>query len=180
LIVLEVDPQGPAAKAGVRQNDIIRSYDGISPSDQAQLTKFVQNRGEKAIKLDLVRQGKPLALEITPGRRQTVSVALRQPAVRASQIEVVLPGGLLANGPAQDTYLMDRATDMVFTPNLNVLLANDQWRVVNRGETAAGVDEATARRLDELSKNLEKQTALIKELQQLIEATSKARAQEKK
>ncbi len=62
--------------------------------------------------------------------------------------------------------------------NIDVVLSNDRWRVVNPGEMIVGSDEATAKRLDELSSHLEKQMALIKELQQVIEAMAKA--QEKK
>jgi hypothetical protein len=180
LIILDVDKQGPAAKVGVLQNDILLSYDGVPLSDQAHLTKVVQDRGEKAIKLELVRQGKPLVLEITPGRRQSLSVALRHPELTTGQLEVVLPGGLFANQDGQwDLYLANSFIDVDQPPvTLDVLLSKDRWKVENRGGMTVGSDEATARRLDELSHHLEKQMALIKELQQVIEAM--ARAQEKK
>ncbi len=179
LIILDVDKQGPAAKVGVLQNDILLSYDGVPLSDQAQLTKFVQDRGEKAIKLELVRQGKPLVLEITPGRRQSLSVALRHPEPTTGQLEVVLPGGLFANQDGQwDLYVANSFVDVAKPVSLDVVLSKDRWKVENRGGMTVGSDEATARRLEELSSHLEKQMALIKELQQVIEAM--ARAQEKK
>jgi hypothetical protein len=174
LIVLDIDKQGPAAKGGVHQNDILMSYDGIPLSDQAQLTKLVQARGERSAKLELVRQGKPLVLEMTPGRRQNVSDALRYPEPTTGQIQVVLPGGL--QDGQWDLYLANSFGDVVQREaSIDVVLSKDRWRVPNRGDMTVGSDEATARRLDELSSHLEKQMALLKELQQVIEAMAKAR-----
>ena len=165
LIALEVVADGPAARAGLRVNDILLCYGGVPLSDQAQLTRLVQARGEKAAKVELVRQGLPQALVITPERRTTnVSVHFTEP--QTNQYNVVLPGATWQ----YDLY----DTNVVFNePSGDAamrVLPNVYVDPVAMAPFLPAAD-ATTRRLEELS-------AQIKELRQAIEAL--ARAQEKK
>ena len=163
LIALEVVPDSPAARAGLRVNDILLGYDGVPLSDQAQLTKLVQARGEKAANVELVRRGGQQVLVITPERRSTnVSVHFTEP--QTNQYNVVLPGAtwqydlsdanVVFNEPSGDAA-------MRVLPNVYV----DPVAMAPFSPAA----DATTRRLEELS-------AQIKELRQAIDALAQAQA----
>jgi hypothetical protein len=170
LIAVEVDKDGPAAKAGVRPFDILTTFDGVGLTDQAGLTKLVQARGEKTVTLGVLRQGKKQEVQITPGRRKTFQVELSFPdELKASQIDIVLPGAVLpgqlvgneGHGIGGGVTLRELDND----GNLDLIVTNG----AGPSKKVEDGDRATAKRLDDL-------TAQIKELRQAIEALAKAQA----
>jgi S1-C subfamily serine protease len=159
LIVLEVVKDGPAARAGVRVHDILLKFDGVDLTDQAGLTKLVQARGEKAVALELLREGRKQEVKITPDRRSTASVTLRLSEPSTGQFDVVLPGAVV---PGQQGLDVELAND------LGVLHAWQQgWG--DRSGKPSNPEDATSKRLDQLS-------AQIQELRQAIDAMARAQA----
>ncbi len=69
-LVAEVVPNGPAAKAGFEQGDIVTAINGQAVEDATDLTRKVANvpTGQTAT-LNVSRQGKPLVLKVTIGTR---------------------------------------------------------------------------------------------------------------
>ena len=71
LIVSTVVPDSPAAKAGVLAGDVIKAFDGkplraTQDRDVLAFTKLVRDTGTgKTVAMDLLRDGKPLAVEVT-------------------------------------------------------------------------------------------------------------------
>ena len=69
LVVQRVMPNMPAAKAGLEALDIITQVNGKPLTQLAQLQTAVKNAGDKGtVKLTVLRQGKPMALAVRPGK----------------------------------------------------------------------------------------------------------------
>jgi hypothetical protein len=77
LLLGAVDPEGPAGKAGVQQFDILLKANGEPISSIAPLSELVGKQGEanSSIKMELLRRGKPVVVEVTPEERPAGPVA---------------------------------------------------------------------------------------------------------
>lgn len=66
-----VDPDGPAAKAGVKEGDIITSLDKVEFNQQNSLTAALLNarRVGETVKLKILRDGKKIEISLTLGER---------------------------------------------------------------------------------------------------------------
>ncbi len=74
-------PKGPGAEAGLKSGDIITSFDGNDVPDTRELVRQVANT-EVGKKVDVVvlRDGKPMTLAVTLGRRETAESAAAAPS----------------------------------------------------------------------------------------------------
>ncbi len=69
-LIASVQPDGAAAKAGIRQGDVITKVDGRDVTPDQTLSFLSANlRPGVSVPVELVRDGKPLSLRITPGTR---------------------------------------------------------------------------------------------------------------
>ena len=73
LVVTDVVPESPAAKAGVQKNDILIRAGGDLLTSNEVLIERIQKTAGKEIKLDLYRAGKTLSLDITPEKHAATS-----------------------------------------------------------------------------------------------------------
>jgi regulator of sigma E protease len=64
-IVGEVHPDGAAAAAGLERGDQIRSVDGTAIDRFEELQRFVRSRPGEAIRLEVVRADRPIAITLT-------------------------------------------------------------------------------------------------------------------
>jgi len=66
--VLEVDSDSPADKAGIKEDDLITSFDGIEVSSADQLAKLSRDakdaKDKSSMKIQLKRGGKSQTIEI--------------------------------------------------------------------------------------------------------------------
>jgi hypothetical protein len=69
LYVGEVIADGPAAKAGLKQHDILLEADGKPLKQVSDLADAIEARQEKPLSVKLTRQGKIQTVEITPAKR---------------------------------------------------------------------------------------------------------------
>ena len=69
-LVQNVESGGPAAKAGIKDGDVVRKFNGQPVSDAASLTSQVteSNPGTE-VALDVLRNGKPMSVKVTLGER---------------------------------------------------------------------------------------------------------------
>lgn len=167
LIITEVHKDSPAVKAGIQPHDIFLNVDGVALSDPAALTKLVQSRGEKPMKVEFLRRGQKKEIQLTPQRR-TISVRYQVTPAKTGQfnVDVVLPGAILS---AQEDV-----NKAVLAQNQIELWTAAQVERNAVGQRASGTpsgNRSTDQRIDDLS-------AQIKQLQAAIQALSKA--QEKK
>lgn len=191
LIVMDVDKNGPAARAGVRRFDILKSFDGENLVDQAGLTRLVQSRAGKLVPIDLLREGKPQEIMITPERRQTATLTVGDlQEAQAGNWDLVFNSQVVTSPVRVFTNeTLVPLNGVTYSPNgLNTVVGalppDGSWianvvgdhpvDAVGAGNPASAKsrsdgDAAVARKLDELS-------AQIKELRQALEALAKSQA----
>ena len=69
-IVAELVPGGPAAKAGLLPDDILTGVNGVEVANRSELTREVAKaRPGEAIKMTVIRDGKPRTVTVTSGTR---------------------------------------------------------------------------------------------------------------
>ncbi|HXH49696.1 MAG TPA: DegQ family serine endoprotease [Terriglobia bacterium] len=69
-LVQNVTPDGPAAKAGLQNGDVIRKFNGQDVTGAGSLTSQVtETNPGTAVTLDVLRNGKPASVKVTLGER---------------------------------------------------------------------------------------------------------------
>jgi len=69
-IIEDVSPEGPAAKAGLKNGDVVRKYNGQPVGDSGQLIAMVTDTNPgTTVKLDILRDGQPMTIQVTLGER---------------------------------------------------------------------------------------------------------------
>jgi membrane-associated protease RseP (regulator of RpoE activity) len=97
VVVVNVVDDGPAAKAGTKKHDVFLSFSDNPIASAEDVRVKLQEIGEKPIAVKLLREGKPLLIEVTPEKHQEPALAeytlsLTQPEVRQPlTVEVVRP-----------------------------------------------------------------------------------------
>lgn len=115
VLVENVVPDSPAAKAGLRQYDVIVAVNGEPISDLTAVQQAVADGGKKAIDLKVIRLAKESNVEVTPEERPTDLAQSLPPGGGVGQafggqmpdVEAMLrqlqqggaPGGMRAFGP---------------------------------------------------------------------------------
>ena len=86
LFITHVDPDGPAARGGMRAGDIVRSVDGVSIKTGADLgTHISASQPGRKLKFLISRAGQNHTLRITPGRESgTPKIKIAYHEVRPS------------------------------------------------------------------------------------------------
>jgi membrane-associated protease RseP (regulator of RpoE activity) len=69
LVVASAVPDGPAAKVGVEQHDVLVKFNDVELKQLEDLTKAVAENKDKEATVELIRGGKPLTIKITPAKR---------------------------------------------------------------------------------------------------------------
>jgi serine protease Do len=87
-LVEDVKPGGPADKAGLKNGDVIRKYNGQTVTDCGQLVALVTNTDPgTVVTLELLRSGKALTLKVTLGERPSnlgIQAGIGQPPVQGT------------------------------------------------------------------------------------------------
>lgn len=70
LVILSIEPDGPAARAGVVVGDVLLALDGdpVLETDTVQLHLGPESVG-KPIHAEILRGGAPMKIEVTPAER---------------------------------------------------------------------------------------------------------------
>jgi serine protease Do len=80
VLVADVDPEGPAAKAGLKSGDVIVRYNGQAVQTPQELTLAVaSSRVGVPSKVEVLRNGQSLALQVSIGERPSQEMAEKQP-----------------------------------------------------------------------------------------------------
>ncbi len=86
VLVQQVQPNGPADKAGIKAGDIITTVDGRSIKDGDDLVNEIASRRPgSTIRLGYVRDGKPMDTTVTIGDRDKVFAELNNPQPEPSE-----------------------------------------------------------------------------------------------
>ena len=86
VLVQQVQPNGPADKAGIKAGDIITTVDGRSIKDGDDLVNEIASRRPgSTIRLGYMRDGKPMDTTVTIGDRDKVFADLNNPQPETAQ-----------------------------------------------------------------------------------------------
>jgi serine protease Do len=67
VILSDIDPNGPAAAAGLHPKDIVTAMDGLTVDSLPKYTAFLYvHKRASAINMQVLRDGKPMTLQVTP------------------------------------------------------------------------------------------------------------------
>jgi S1-C subfamily serine protease len=78
VVVAMLADDGPAARAGLMQNDILMSLAGKPLAQADDLPKQLKAAGESPVQLEVLRAGKPLSLRVRPVYRVTLGEAVEE------------------------------------------------------------------------------------------------------
>jgi hypothetical protein len=76
LQVLQVVPDGPAAKAGLKEHDVLMKAGDKPLGEPRELVEAVEAAKGGKLKLELIRGGKPLSIEVATAERPKVGVGM--------------------------------------------------------------------------------------------------------
>jgi hypothetical protein len=97
LVVVSVQPESPADRAGLKANDLLLTMGGKPLGNPADLVRQIQDAGAKAQTLALIRGGKRIEVEIIPEKRGRM--ALRAPDQGApnsdQRFRIIRPGFMM-------------------------------------------------------------------------------------
>jgi serine protease Do len=88
-LITSVNQSGPAARAGIRVGDVIRSYDGREVIESSRLPIFVaRTPAGKTVSLGIVRDGKEVILKATIHALKDEEIAAAQPQTQKIGVRV--------------------------------------------------------------------------------------------
>jgi serine protease Do len=72
VYIAQISPNGPAAKAGLKKEDVVTAIDGKQVDSSDELTSEVISRAPgTTITLNVIRNGQPMTVKVTLGQRPT-------------------------------------------------------------------------------------------------------------
>ncbi len=109
VLIVEVAEESPAARAGIKENDVIIEFNGIRVEGEVQFGRLVRETPPgRTVPIKLVRDGKTQELKVTLGSRRPITIGpdfrfdLRIPEIRIPPIVVQLGGYALLGIRVQD------------------------------------------------------------------------------
>jgi membrane-associated protease RseP (regulator of RpoE activity) len=150
LIVTWVVPHGPAARAGICQNDILLTLDDVPLAKPEDLEERLKAAGDKALSLELLHVGQKKTLQVRPmhmvifGPVQPatsefwigISVTPLEPALR-DQLQIAGDRGLLTTGVVKDSPAAKagfKLNDILLTINSKPII--DQVELIKLVQTS--------------------------------------------
>jgi regulator of sigma E protease len=85
LLCVDIRQGSPASEAGFKQNDIIKSFDGITVKDDYEFIKLVGDRADKSVAVVVERAGKDVELKVVP------RLYIKTASIGATPTDLVLP-----------------------------------------------------------------------------------------
>lgn len=159
LITTGVIDNTPAAKVGLKVNDILLTMNGKSLRSQDEFVKLVQENGEKPLPIEIIRDGSRQTVEVTPARRKDVRLRISQ-LQHTGNWNVFYPGAVIQGNQ----------TGFVAAPEVTWTLPNDlSIQGVRSFDTWSAQHQA-----DPLATRLDAMSNEVKELRKAVEELSKA------
>jgi len=117
-VISKVDPGTPGAKAGLQPGDIIVGINGekVESSSDAQL-KVTEHAPGSTLTLDIIRNGQPMKVSVTLGRRPTSLSEQNNNEEENNQEQNNTPGSATADGITVETLTPDLAEQLNVPPN---------------------------------------------------------------
>lgn len=90
LVVRDVVPDGPAARAGIRLHDIFLAFRDDLLVDVATLVEAVENAGETASDIQIIREGEQQLVTVVPDKRPSRKDSMNRVTGRANELDELL------------------------------------------------------------------------------------------
>ncbi len=95
LVVLDVVPESPSALVGIRKNDLLLKCAGEDLQTVQDLLDAVKSAGEKELTVELLRQGDPLTVSVTPKMlKEPQEVVITVSGSTDANIDGIFQGGV--------------------------------------------------------------------------------------
>ena len=160
LLAIDVVKDSPAAKAEVKVHDILLSVAGKPLESQEKLVELVQSNGEKAIQLELIREGKTQTIDVTPERRKPDKLKSSVNGYNTFYYQLARPGALVTVDQNGAVATVDKKGDWIAD-----LTTANRTVVDQKSPTTAG---ASASRLDEIDADIKQLRKAIEELNKTL------------
>ena len=143
VVVTAVNEDGPAAKAGVKEKDVITEFDGEKVRSAAQLSRLVNETPPgRTVKMAAMRDGKHVDLQVTPEDGRTAMLEHDGPMMdmwTPDRMPRLHPGMPMPDGPHELPVRDTRgATSSSSTRAPVVPRGTDSSTCSSRGRGAAG------------------------------------------
>lgn len=136
-LIASVQPDGSAAKAGMRQGDVVTKVDGKDVTPDQTLSFLSANlRPGVTVPIEVIRDGKPLTLRVTPGTRPSDD----ELAQFDPDADEGAPGGDGDQGTAQSGAAALGVSVTAMTPQIARSIGVD---AATKGVVVVGVDPAS-------------------------------------
>jgi membrane-associated protease RseP (regulator of RpoE activity) len=180
LVVVEIEADGPAAKAGIGLHDVLLEFGGTPLSTGDDLRRKVQEVGSKAAAMQLLREGKSMSLQVTPSKPHWMmrpTKRLKWPLPDGDVVDVTWSGDadvdleILPDGvtPRQgQTFDVPGAAVVWQDPTLHYPGAADVWQALT--EKAEPKPEHATEDLGALADQIKRLTEKIESLERAFEA----------
>ena len=131
MVAVHVFDNSPAAKAGIKPNDIIVKAGDKYVKDPGDLAQCVGNAKETELTLVILRGGKESAIKVTPTKRPQESNPRQVEAAESQEKEAIqkLEAALNAYRARVGTSTRERAVDLLL-PNPGVVASTHAYRTV--------------------------------------------------
>lgn len=152
VMIQHVVKETPAAKAGLKQYDVLLRAGDVELSNVSDLAKAVRDAGRHELKIELIQGGKPKTVMVTPTERKVTGLRvrgeiqnherlieelnqrLRNRGYRASAFTRVRPGIVLDSGSPGSSRLEITITKKNNEPEVIVVKRADKaWKVTEEG-----------------------------------------------
>jgi membrane-associated protease RseP (regulator of RpoE activity) len=120
VLVTAVDPDSPAAKAGLKAGDVITAVDGQKIEGAGDLARGINKQKDGDVTLTIVRDKNQSTLKVTP--RQGSGALIQPGAPQAGMRRIVIPEISLPSIPAMNVVLPQ--IDLPTIPEINVVVPN--------------------------------------------------------
>ncbi len=158
LIATSVMDDSPAAKAGLKVNDILLSINGKGLLEQTELATLVQKNGEKPIVVEIVREGSRQTIVVTPERRKSPHL-LTARVQQAGNWNVVYPGAVVQGNTGGWIAFPEWNSDLT----LQAVRSFDTWSAQPQTDPRANRLDTMANEIKELRKAVEELSKAIKD-----------------
>jgi serine protease Do len=159
-LVADVTPDGPAARAGIRNGDLVTAFDGKPIPDSRTLPRVVADTPiGKVVSVDVLRKGQKQTFRVTvakldDGTKPTTKVSNVQPPKPKSKVsQLGLSLGVLDND-ARNKYRLDKSVQGVVVTDVDPESAAGE-KNVRPGDVIVEVQNQAVHSPDDVAKRVE-------------------------
>jgi membrane-associated protease RseP (regulator of RpoE activity) len=173
LVVVQVFDDSPASEAGLAENDILLTLGDKTPATAEEVSPFVQEIGEKAVDLKLIRAGREIVVKVTPRKR---------PALARMAVSQVFLDRYDRNFSADNLvyWTVKRRADSIALNAEEWVVQSQLYQRPERQPASAEAIAALSAKLEEMNRRHQEETSqLFKEILELAKQAASPQEEQK-